>query len=222
MAVSAEPSIAEMTSEGDWLMAAIGEDEGDGDEDDDGGELQLSGIDPNSRDRSTYVQKVIMVSSNLRFLPLELVWVLAAARYNNSHSLTRSLTLTLGHLTLPAPALAPAGTLTLTHTLSLTPTSLPPPPSPQTRDRGGFCALSLAHPVVMPLPQRGFSGLYIISSYFTFANGFKCHFCGSHACRHPHNHGHTINAHVHDPLGSSTMCPATFTMTSTRLYRPSW
>lgn len=52
-AASAEPSVAETASEGDWLMAAIGEDEGDGD--DDGGELQLSGNDPNSRDGSTYV-----------------------------------------------------------------------------------------------------------------------------------------------------------------------
>ena len=52
-AASAEPSVAETASEGDWLMAAIGEDEGDGE--DDGGELQLSGNDPNSRDGSTYV-----------------------------------------------------------------------------------------------------------------------------------------------------------------------
>ena len=48
-------------------MAAIGEDEGDGDGDDGGGELQLSGNDLNSGDGSTYVLKVIMVSSNLRF-----------------------------------------------------------------------------------------------------------------------------------------------------------
>ena len=47
-AASVEPSVTETASEGDWLMAAIGEDEGDGE--DDGGELQLSGNDPNSRD----------------------------------------------------------------------------------------------------------------------------------------------------------------------------
>jgi len=52
-AASAEPSVAETASEGDWLLAAIGEDEDDGE--DDGGELQLSGNDPNSRDGSTYV-----------------------------------------------------------------------------------------------------------------------------------------------------------------------
>jgi 20S proteasome subunit alpha 6 len=51
-AASAEPSVAETASEGDWLMAAIGEDEGDGE--DGGGELQLSGSDLNSRD-GTYV-----------------------------------------------------------------------------------------------------------------------------------------------------------------------
>ena len=39
--LSAEPSIAETTSEGDWLMATIGEDEGD--REDAGGEPQLSG-----------------------------------------------------------------------------------------------------------------------------------------------------------------------------------
>jgi len=52
-APSAEPSIAETASEGDWLMAAIGEDEGDGE--DGGGELHLSGNDPPSNDGSTYV-----------------------------------------------------------------------------------------------------------------------------------------------------------------------
>jgi 20S proteasome subunit alpha 6 len=52
-AASAEPSVAETASEGDWLMAAIGEDEGDGE--DDGGEPPLSGNDLNSRDGSTYV-----------------------------------------------------------------------------------------------------------------------------------------------------------------------
>lgn len=52
-AASAEPSVAETASEGDWLMAAIGEDEGDGE--DDGGEPQLSGNDPISRDESTCV-----------------------------------------------------------------------------------------------------------------------------------------------------------------------
>ena len=52
-AASADPSVAETASEGDWLMAAIGEDEGDAE--DDGGELHLSGNDSNSRDGSAYV-----------------------------------------------------------------------------------------------------------------------------------------------------------------------
>ena len=52
-AASAEPSVAETASEGDWLMAAIGEDDGDGE--DDGGEPQLSGNDPIGRDESTCV-----------------------------------------------------------------------------------------------------------------------------------------------------------------------
>ena len=52
-AASAEPSVAETASEGDWLMAAIGEDEGD--DEDDGVVLQLSGNDLHSRDGSTYV-----------------------------------------------------------------------------------------------------------------------------------------------------------------------
>jgi 20S proteasome subunit alpha 6 len=51
-APSAEPSVAETASEGDWLMAAIGEDEADGE--DDGGEPQLSANDSVSRD-GTYV-----------------------------------------------------------------------------------------------------------------------------------------------------------------------
>ncbi len=50
---SAAPSVAETASEGDWLMAAIGEDEGDGE--DGGGEPQLSGNDLNGKDGSTYV-----------------------------------------------------------------------------------------------------------------------------------------------------------------------
>ena len=45
---SAEPSVAETAGKGDWLMAAIGEDEGNGE--DGGGELQLSGNDLNDRD----------------------------------------------------------------------------------------------------------------------------------------------------------------------------
>ena len=53
-AASAEPSVAETASEGDWLMAAIGEDEGDGE--DGGGELQLSGNDLHSRD-GTYISE---------------------------------------------------------------------------------------------------------------------------------------------------------------------
>ncbi|KAH9967710.1 hypothetical protein BGW80DRAFT_674688 [Lactifluus volemus] len=52
-APSVEPSVAETASEGDWLMAAIEEDEGDGE--DDGGELQLPGDDPISKDGSGYV-----------------------------------------------------------------------------------------------------------------------------------------------------------------------
>ncbi len=52
-AASAEPSVAETASEGDWLMAAIGEDEGDGE--DGGSEPQLSGNDLNTKDGSTYV-----------------------------------------------------------------------------------------------------------------------------------------------------------------------
>jgi 20S proteasome subunit alpha 6 len=51
-AASAEPSVAETASEGDWLMAAIGEDEGDGEDGE--GELELSGNDLNDRD-GTYV-----------------------------------------------------------------------------------------------------------------------------------------------------------------------
>ena len=51
-AASAEPSVAETASEGDWLMAAIGEDEGDGE---DGEGEFLSANDLNSRDGSTYV-----------------------------------------------------------------------------------------------------------------------------------------------------------------------
>jgi len=47
-APSAEPSIAEMASEGDWLMAAIGEDKANGE--DDGSEPQLSANDSFSRD----------------------------------------------------------------------------------------------------------------------------------------------------------------------------
>jgi 20S proteasome subunit alpha 6 len=52
-AASVEPSVAETASEGDWLMAAIGEDEGDGE--DGGGEPQLSGNDLDSRDGSASV-----------------------------------------------------------------------------------------------------------------------------------------------------------------------
>jgi hypothetical protein len=43
-APSVEPSVAETASEGDWMMAAIGEDEGDGE--DDPGDLQLPSNDP--------------------------------------------------------------------------------------------------------------------------------------------------------------------------------
>ena len=52
-APSVEPSVAETASEGDWLMAAIGEDEGDGEGE--GGELHSSSNDPISRDGSGYV-----------------------------------------------------------------------------------------------------------------------------------------------------------------------
>jgi hypothetical protein len=47
-APSIEPSVAEMASEGDWLMATIGEDKADGE--DDGSEPQLSANDSFSRD----------------------------------------------------------------------------------------------------------------------------------------------------------------------------
>ena len=51
--LSAKPSVAETASKGDWLMAAIGEDEGDGG--DNGGELQLSRNNPISRNVSTCI-----------------------------------------------------------------------------------------------------------------------------------------------------------------------
>jgi 20S proteasome subunit alpha 6 len=70
-AASAEPSVAETGSEGDWLMAAIGEDEGDGE--DDGGEPQLPGNDPISTDESTYVAEGECGELSLPFLPLEFV-----------------------------------------------------------------------------------------------------------------------------------------------------
>jgi hypothetical protein len=47
-APSAELSVAEMASEGDWLMATIGEDKADGE--DDGSEPQLSANDSFNRD----------------------------------------------------------------------------------------------------------------------------------------------------------------------------
>ena len=47
-APSVEPSVAETASEGDWLMAAIGEDEGDGE--DDLGDLLLPSNDPHGGD----------------------------------------------------------------------------------------------------------------------------------------------------------------------------
>ncbi|KAF8267094.1 hypothetical protein EI94DRAFT_1771950 [Lactarius quietus] len=55
-APSVEPSVAESASEGDWLMAAIGEDEGDGE--DDLGELQLPGNDPHGGDGGDYAAEV--------------------------------------------------------------------------------------------------------------------------------------------------------------------
>jgi 20S proteasome subunit alpha 6 len=65
-APSLEPSVAETASEGDWLMAAIGEDEGDGGED--GGELQLPGNDPISRDGSGYIAEGEYGESEFSFL----------------------------------------------------------------------------------------------------------------------------------------------------------
>lgn len=55
-APSVEPSVAETASEGDWLMAAIGEDEGDGE--DDLGELQLPGNDSHGGDGGEYPTEV--------------------------------------------------------------------------------------------------------------------------------------------------------------------
>jgi len=55
-APSVEPSVAETASEGDWLMAAIGEDEGDGE--DEIGDHVLPGNDPNSGDGGDYAAEV--------------------------------------------------------------------------------------------------------------------------------------------------------------------
>ena len=55
-APSVEPSVAETASEGDWLMAAIGEDEGDGE--DDLGDLQLPGNDPHGGEGGDYPAEV--------------------------------------------------------------------------------------------------------------------------------------------------------------------
>jgi hypothetical protein len=62
-------------------MAPIGEDEGDGEND--GGELQLSGMIPTAEMGAPMLPKVNTVSSNFRFLPLEFVWALAAARWES-------------------------------------------------------------------------------------------------------------------------------------------
>jgi 20S proteasome subunit alpha 6 len=79
-APSAEPSVAETGSEGDWLMAAIEEDEGDGE--DDGGELPLPGNGPINRDETAYVAEGEYGELSFPFfLPLEFVWALAAARW---------------------------------------------------------------------------------------------------------------------------------------------
>jgi hypothetical protein len=53
MVPGAEPSVAKTASKGDWLMATIGEDEGDGE--DDSSEPQLSENDTISRDVSTCI-----------------------------------------------------------------------------------------------------------------------------------------------------------------------
>jgi hypothetical protein len=55
MAASAKPNVAEKASEGDWRITAIGEDDGDGEDDE--GELQLPGNDPNSRDGTLYCRR---------------------------------------------------------------------------------------------------------------------------------------------------------------------
>ncbi|KAI9433300.1 hypothetical protein H4582DRAFT_1988316 [Lactarius indigo] len=55
-APSIEPSVAETASEGDWLMAAIGEDEGDGE--DEAGDPELPGNDPHSGDGGDYTAEV--------------------------------------------------------------------------------------------------------------------------------------------------------------------
>ena len=74
-AASAEPSVAETASEGDWLMAAIGEDEGDGEND--GDEHQPSGNDPtNSGDGSTCVAE----GEYGEFLSLHFPWSLCRHR----------------------------------------------------------------------------------------------------------------------------------------------
>ena len=77
-APSVEPSVTETASEGDWLMAAIGEDEGDGD--DEVGDLQLTGNDPISGDGGDYAAEVEY--GEFVFCPLEFVWALAAARWD--------------------------------------------------------------------------------------------------------------------------------------------
>ena len=55
MAAKVKPNVAEKASEGDWHITAIGEDDGDGGDDE--GELQLSGNDPSSRDGSLYCRR---------------------------------------------------------------------------------------------------------------------------------------------------------------------
>lgn len=55
-APSIEPSVAETASEGDWLMAAIGEDEGDGE--DEAGDHELPGNDPHGGDGGDYAAEV--------------------------------------------------------------------------------------------------------------------------------------------------------------------
>ncbi|KAH8996970.1 hypothetical protein EDB86DRAFT_2803849 [Lactarius hatsudake] len=55
-APSIEPSVAETASEGDWLMAAIGEDEGDGE--DEAGDHELPGNDPHSGEGGDYAAEL--------------------------------------------------------------------------------------------------------------------------------------------------------------------
>ena len=55
MAASAKPNDAEKASEDGWRITAIGEDDGEGEDDE--GEHQPSGNDPDSRDGTLYCRR---------------------------------------------------------------------------------------------------------------------------------------------------------------------